>query len=171
MIKRFDTLVDNWLHNRVKDQLLDPWFDWNFPTFGNPNPNLKEACFGRCALNLRENIVNWNRIESLTYVFDRWISQNNNWFQLDQLDRCLINLYAKEQQTAWHNDNHFKIPGMYSLLYYVDDGGGGTEFQDQKILHKENTGILFDSNLQHRPIASTQPRRISVSWVMKGTIK
>jgi hypothetical protein len=171
MIRQFDIFTDSWLHNRVKDQLLDPWFDWNFPTFGNPTTNLKEACFGRCALNLRENIVNWNRVESLTYVFDRWIDQNKDWFQLDQLDRCLINLYAKGQQTAWHNDNHFKIPDMYSLLYYVDDGSGGTEFTNQKFLHKENTGIFFDSNLQHRPIASMKPRRISVSWVMKGTIK
>ena len=171
MIKQFDKFTDDWLHNRVKGQLLDPWFDWNFPTFGNPNPNLKEACFGRCALNLRENIVNWHRIESLTYVFDRWIDQNKDWFKMDQLDRCLINLYSKGQQTAWHNDNHFKLPGMHSLLYYVDDGGGGTEFENKQILHKENTGIFFDSSLQHRPIASTRPRRISVSWVIKGTVK
>jgi hypothetical protein len=62
------------------------------------------------------------------------------------------------------------MPGLYSLLYYVDDSSGGTEFEDQKILHKENAGVFFDSFTRHRPMASIHPRRISVSWVMKGSV-
>ena len=170
MIKQFDTFTDNWLHTQAKEQLLNPGLDWNFPTFGASDTNLADACFGRCAFNLSNNYVNWNKVESLSYVFDNWLDQNKNWFKIESLGRCMMNFYANGQQTAWHTDNHYNIPGLYSLLYYVDDSSGGTEFENGVILHKENTGVFFDSHIRHRPIASSHPRRISVSWVMKGVI-
>ena len=171
MIKSFETFTDIWLHDRVKDQVLDPRLDWNFPSYATGDIDLTKAAFGRCAFNKQQNIVNWNRVESLTYVLDNWLYQNKSWFEIEYLNHCMVNFYTAGQVTEWHNDNSYGLPGAYSLLYYVDDSDGGTEFENFKILHKENTGILFDSNLRHRPIESTHPRRISVSWVMKGIIK
>lgn len=170
MIKYFDEFTAPWLHTQAKEQLLNPGLDWNFPTFGGSAAILDEACFGRCAYNLSGNIVNWNRVESLTYVLDNWLDYNKDWFRIEQLGRCMMNFYARGQQTSWHTDNQYDIPGLYSLLYYVDDSNGGTEFEDRKILHRENSGVFFNSDILHRPIASTHPRRISVSWVMKGVV-
>jgi len=170
MIKYFDEFTAPWLHARAKDQLLNPGLDWNFPTFGAADVNLDDACFGRCAFNLATNVVNWNNVDSLTYVLDDWLDKNKDWFRIEQLGRCMMNFYTKGQQTAWHTDNTYNMPGLYSLLYYVNDGGGGTEFEDRQILHKENAGVFFDSYTRHRPIASNQPRRISVSWVIKGVV-
>jgi hypothetical protein len=171
MIKELKPFTDEWLHNRVKEQLLDTRMTWNFPSYATAEQNLDSAAFGRCAFNKQQNIVNWNKIDSLIFVLDNWLDQNKNWFRLEYLNHCMVNLYTTGQVTAWHNDNSQRIPSVYSLLYYVDDSDGGTEFTNQKFLHKENTGIFFDSNLQHRPIASTEPRRISVSWVLKGVAR
>ena len=171
MIKHFINFTDAWLHNRVKDQVLDPRLDWNFPSYATGEADLNKAAFGRSVFNKQQNVSNWHRVESLTYVLDRWLDQNKDWFKIEFLNHCMINFYTAGQVTAWHNDNSYKLPNAYSLLYYVDNSDGGTEFENQKILHKENTGIFFDSNLQHRPIASTHPRRISVSWIMTGTVK
>ena len=170
MIKQYDKFTDEWLHSIVKQQVLDPRLDWNFPSYATGEVDLEKAAFGKLAFNKQQNINNWNRVESLTYVLDRWLDQNKEWFKIDFLNHCMINFYTAGQVTAWHNDNSYKLPGTYSLLYYVDDSNGGTEFEHQKCFHKENSGIFFDSNLSHRPIASTKPRRISVSWVLKGTI-
>ena len=170
MIQHFPEFVEPWLHNKAKEQLLSPMLDWNFPTFGGQDTDMKYACFGRCALNLSNNYVNWNRVESLTYVLDNWLERNKNWFQVESVGRCIMNFYTPGQQTEWHTDNTYNMPGLYSLLYYVNDADGGTEFKDHKYYHQENTGILFDSFTLHRPIASTVPRRISVSWVMQGRV-
>jgi hypothetical protein len=170
MIKQYDKFTDEWLHSIVKQQVLDPLLDWNFPSYATPEVDLEKAAFGKCAFNKQLNIKNWNRVESLTYVLDRWLDQNKEWFKIDFLNHCMINFYTAGQVTAWHNDNYNKLQGAYSLLYYVDNSDGGTEFDHQKFLHKENTGIFFNSNLIHRPIASTKPRRISVSWVMTGVL-
>jgi hypothetical protein len=171
MIRHFTEFTEPWLHNKAKEQLLNPSLDWNFPTFGGSNDDLAYACFGRCALNMGSNYVNWNRVESLTYVFDSWVEKNRDWFVLDSVGRCMMNFYTPGQQTEWHNDNYFDMPGLYSLLYYVNDSDGGTEFKDQKFQHRENTGIFFNSYTLHRPTVSTVPRRISVSWVLKGIVK
>jgi hypothetical protein len=170
MMQHFPEFVEPWLHNKAKEQLLSPMLDWNFPTFGGSSSDLKYACFGRCALNLDNNYVNWNRVESLTYVLDSWIDRNSSWFRVESVGRCMMNFYTPGQQTEWHKDNYVDMPGLYSLLYYVNDADGGTEFKDHQLYHHENTGILFDSSMLHRPIASTVPRRISVSWVMRGIV-
>ena len=170
MIKQYDKFTDEWLHFIVKEQLLDSRLDWNFPNYATGEVDLEKAAFGRCAFNKQHNINNWNRIESLTYVLNYWLYKNKDWFKIEFLNHCFVNFYTSGQTTAWHNDNSYKLPGAYSLLYYVDDSDGGTEFEHKKFLHSENTGIFFDSNLSHRPIASTRPRRISVSWVMSGVI-
>jgi hypothetical protein len=171
VFRKLAPFTDDWLHNRVKEQLLGNSMGWNFPSYATEGQDLNNAAFGKCAFNKQQNIVNWHGVDSLTYVLDNWLDQNKDWFRISFLNHCMVNLYTAGQVTAWHNDNSQRIPGMYSLLYYVDDSDGGTEFEDQKLLHKENTGLFFDSNLQHKPIESTQPRRISVSWVLNGTVR
>lgn len=172
-MKLFDPFLEPWLHKLVKDQLLDSQLDWNYPNFGrinlNEEPNLDLACFGRCAYHHDKQIVNWNRVESLTYVLDYWIEENKDWFEFKGLDRCMMNFFAKGQHAAWHDDHWH--PDLYSLLFYVNDGGGGTEFSDKLITHKENTAVFFNSSLRHRPVPSDKPRRITVNYIFAGKIK
>ena len=76
MIKYFINFTDNWLHDRVKDQVLDPRLDWNFPSYATGEVDLNKAAFGRSVFNKQQNVSNWHRVESLTYVLDRWLDQN-----------------------------------------------------------------------------------------------
>lgn len=163
-----DIFLPNWLHNRVKMQLLDPMLDWHFPSFGGDNKDLAKSSFAKQPFDLVNRVNDWHRTDSLTYALDYWLEQNQNMFELDHLHRCMINFYTAGQNTGWHVDMHES--GYYSLLYYVNESDGGTMFKDRKISHKENSALFFDSTVSHSPIDSTGPRRISVNWIMKGNL-
>lgn len=176
MIQELSQFTDNWLHARVKEQLLHPLLDWNFPTFAKTvpgeTPNYDEACFGRCAYSFAMNIVNWNKTDSLTYVLDDWLDKNKDRFKIEKLHRCHMNFYSRGQHTTWHTDHEYS--DMFGLLYYIDDSTGGTEFQvDNKIIsvnHRENSGVFFNANTFHRPIPSDKFRRVTVSYILQGKL-
>jgi hypothetical protein len=168
MIKQFTEFSPEWLHNKVINQLTSPELKWSFPNFGNNN-DLTQATFCHCPFNWQYEYSNWSGVESLSYVLDYWLYNNKDWFEFKGLNRCLINFYTASQYTDWHTDHTNN--NCFTLLYYANDSDGGTEFKDNKIMHKENTGIFFNSTATHRPIRSTTPRRLSVSWVLEGNIK
>ena len=172
MIKYLPQFTLPWLHARAKEQLLHPKLDWNYPTFAESlpgvEPNYEQACFGRCSYDFNSQVNNWAGTESLTYVLEEWLDRNSTWFKIHQVHRCHMNFYSRGQCTTWHTDHLY--PDMYGLLYYIDDSTGGTEFKDASFNHKENTGVFFNANLLHRPIPSDRHRRITVSWILAGTI-
>ena len=168
VIRCFEQFGPKWLHENVKGQLLSPALDWHYPGYGGYSTDLKNACFARQPYNIATSYENWSGVESLTYMLDWWINSNKDWFQFLGLNRCLINFYTPGQNTNWHVDHDSY--DFFSLLYYVNDADGGTEFKDKKIPHKENSGVFFSSPILHTPITSTVPRRINVNWIMRGKI-
>jgi hypothetical protein len=165
----FNEFAPQWLHNKVKDQVLSPYLTWNFPNFGGKSSDISEACFCHCPFDWQYEYSNWSGVDSLQYVLDCWLDTNKSWFNFKGLNRCIVNFYTASQYTNWHTDH--ANDSFFSLLYYVNSADGGTEFRDRKILHKENTGLFFNSTIEHRPIQSTVPRRISINWVIEGKIK
>lgn len=165
MIKYFDPLFPVWLHNRVKQQALDPSVEWHFPGNGT---DVNNSCFMRKAFDKEIGFANWENIESLNYALAYWIDNNSSWFNFKDLNRCILNLYAPGQTIGWHIDN--PNDNLYTLIYYVDDANGGTQTATDIILHKENAGILIPSNEMHCPVVSTSPRRISIAWILEGEI-
>ena len=168
-MKTFDEFAPQWLHKKVKDQVLSPFLNWNFPNFGGKSSDINEACFCHCPFDWQYEYSNWSGVDSLQYVFENWLDTSKSWFEFKGLNRCIINFYTASQVTDWHIDH--SNDNFFSLLYYVNDADGGTEFIDNKVFHKENTGIFFNSNIKHKPIQSTVPRRISINWVIEGQIK
>ena len=84
----------------------------------------------------------------------------------DQLDtiailRVKVNATPKgapEQQ--WHTDWQLSTPNKTCVIY-LNDNNGYTEFRDgKKILSVKNTAVVFDSNLEHRGVPSTDTRRL-----------
>ena len=48
-----------------------------------------------------------------------------------------------------------------TCVIYLNDNNGYTEFRDgKKILSVKNTAVVFDSNLEHRGVPSTDTRRL-----------
>lgn len=168
MFKYFDPMLPVWLHNRVKEQLLSPMLDWHFPGNGGLDGDISKSCFMRLAYDVERPYANWSNVDSLTYALDCWIENNNSWFKFKNLNRCIANFYAPRQAIGWHKDH--TNDNFYTLIYYVNEADGGTEFNNTQILHKENAGILINSNLSHNAIISTVPRRISVAWILEGNI-
>jgi len=168
MIKHFENFAPTWLHNRAKNQLLSPLIDWHYPGFGGHNITLDKACFAKQPFNIATNYEDWSNVDSLMYMLDWWIDDNKEWFQFEGLNRCLINFYTPGQSTGWHTDH--ESSNFFSLLYYVNESDGGTMFEDKKIMHKENSAILFNSTTPHSPILSKAPRRINVNWIMGGKL-
>jgi hypothetical protein len=168
LMKTFDKFIPEWLHKKVVDQLLNPQLDWHFPSFGGMATDIAKSSFAKQPFNLATNTFDFNGTDSLMYALDCWLDENQNIFQLDHLHRCMINFYTPGQNTGWHQD--MAEPGYYSLLYYVNDADGGTKFDDTEFVHKENSALMFDCRLNHSPISSTVPRRISVNWIMKGKL-
>lgn len=165
MLKYFDPLLPQWLHQRVKQQVLDPMIEWHFPGNG---VDVNNSCFMRKAFDKEIEFSDWSNIESLTYALRYWIDHNSSWFSFKGLNRCILNFYAPGQSIGWHTDND--RDNLYTLIYYVNDSDGGTETKDQVIPHKENAGILIPSNQIHCPTVSLAPRRISIAWILEGNI-
>lgn len=167
-MKKYDIFVPEWLHSMVKGQLLSPHLDWHFPGYGGTDTDLQKANFAKKPFDISGD-VDWRGTDSLIYALESWLHANRDWFELEFVSRCLINFYAPGQTTGWHTD--MDEPGFFSLLYYVNDSDGGTEFENGDIVnHKENLAIFFDSQVRHTPIINTYPRRINVNWILKGRL-
>ena len=60
---------------------------------------------------------------------------------------------APEQ--IWHTDWQISTPSKTCVLY-LNDCDGYTEFRDgQRVVSKENTAVIFDTNLEHRGVPQT----------------
>jgi hypothetical protein len=169
MVKHFDKFLPDWLHRRALEQSLSPHVDWHFPGNGGYHGDIDKSCFAKLVFDEERNYADWSNVESLKYALDYWIDQNKDWFVFEKLNRCILNFYSAGQTIGWHND-HSK-ENYYTLIYYVNDADGGTEFKDVKIPHVENSGILLKSKDSHKNMESFVPRRISVAWIICGTIK
>ena len=64
---------------------------------------------------------------------------------------------APEQE--WHTDWQISTQSKTCVLY-LNDNDGYTEFKDTKVESKANTAVVFDSNLEHRGVPSTDTRRL-----------
>jgi hypothetical protein len=168
MVKVFDNMLPHWLYNRVLDQSLSPNIDWHFPGNGGYYGDIDKSCFAKLVFDEERNYADWDGVESLQYALDCWIYNNQSWFKFKKLNRCILNFYSPGQTIGWHTDH--SQANYFTLIYYVNDSDGGTEFKDKKIPHVSNRGILLTSSDSHKNIESTVPRRISLAWIISGEI-
>ncbi len=75
--------------------------------------------------------------------------------------RCRANLFINTQQESFgggfHKDIKNSKAGYYSLLLYLEDSNGATEFKNsgEKIYSKKNKAIIFPCDLEHQTIFQT----------------
>ena len=74
--------------------------------------------------------------------------------------RIKVNATPKNApQQGWHNDLKISTPSKTCVLY-LNDNDGYTEFREDVVNSVENTAVIFDTNLEHRGVSSTDTRRL-----------
>ena len=74
--------------------------------------------------------------------------------------RIKVNATPKNApEQSWHKDMNISTPSKTCVLY-LNDNDGYTEFKDTKVESKANTAVVFDTNLEHRGVPSTDTRRL-----------
>ena len=74
--------------------------------------------------------------------------------------RIKVNATPKNApQQEWHTDWQISTQSKTCVLY-LNDNDGYTEFKETKVESKANTAVVFDTNLEHRGVPSTDTRRL-----------
>lgn len=169
-IKILDPFLPEWLHIRIKNEIMNTRFPWHFPAYAIDNePDPYKSCFGIVFFDRPAEIEAWHNAQSLTHAFDSFAWDSKDWFEIETVMRCRGNMYAPGQITSPHIDNENE--DRWSLLYYLSDSDGGTMVDGQMIQHKENTAVLFDARLNHQAVATTSPCRVTINWIVAGKYK
>jgi len=78
-----------------------------------------------------------------------------------EITRLRMNMFLKtvdyQNELGYHVDLEAPYIGFKTLLLYLEDSNGYTEFKDTKerIESKRNRAIVFDSNIEHQTITQT----------------
>tara|TARA_Y100001972_G_C7495444_1_gene251050 strand:- start:71 stop:571 length:501 start_codon:yes stop_codon:yes gene_type:complete len=74
-----------------------------------------------------------------------------------KVHRAKVNLFVNQSEPikmGFHTD--FDIPSMKTLLFYLQDSNGYTEFENgEKVESKENRALIFSSNIKHQTVSQT----------------
>ena len=169
-IKILDPFLPEWLHIRIKNEIMNTSFPWHFPAYAiEPEPDPHKSCFGIVFFDRPAEIEAWHNAPTLTHAFDSFAWDSKDWFEIESVMRCRGNMYAPGQTTSPHIDNENE--NRWSLLYYLSDSDGGTIIDGQTVSHKENTAVMFDGRLMHEAIPTTSPCRVTINWIVAGKMK
>ena len=74
-----------------------------------------------------------------------------------KVHRCKVNLFIRQEEPikmGFHTD--YDIDNMKTLLFYLQDSNGYTEFENgEKVESKENRALIFSSNIRHQTVSQT----------------
>ena len=74
--------------------------------------------------------------------------------------RIKLNATPKNSpEQSWHKDIDISTPSKTCVLY-LNDNDGYTEFEYDAVQSVSNTAAIFDTNIKHRGVPSTDTRRL-----------
>lgn len=150
--------LDFEVHNQLKQILLSnncPWYYADKTTSNNDEDMYQFT---------HEVITKGQVMSPDLFPFIQQLQHNLN---INNILRAKFNLLPRQPHTEKDLDASIHIdssePGHKSMLYYINTCDGDTVFYSKdKVLHfmpKENTAIIFNSNIRHRatpPIINKQ---------------
>jgi len=155
MIKIIDNFIPINFNNKIKEDIKEGRLPFYYNE-GNVKYS-KLSQFTHSCYNKTENQSSdyFNVIYPIVYFIEKEYN-----LTISELKRIKINIITskhlanKDLDTALHRDE--EDPNYFSFLYYVNNSDGDTCFYNedgtilQKVTPKENTGVLFNSNILHR---------------------
>ena len=174
MIKIIDNLLPKSFNNKIKEDIKEarlPFYSRESNVDYSKLSQFTHHCYNKIDNNQTSDY--FNVISPMLYFIEKECN-----LIITELDRLKINIITskhlvnKELDTALHMDSNDK--DFLSFLYYVNTSDGDTCFYNedgtilQKVTPKENTGVLFNSNILHR---ATPPLNTDVRIVINVMFK
>ena len=156
MIKIINDFLPKTFNNKIKEDIKEGRLAFYYRE-GNVD-NSKLSQFTHLCYLKNDNVQSsdyFNVISPMLYFIEKEFN-----LAITELDRIKINIITskhianKDLDTALHKDE--EDSSFLSFLYYVNNADGDTCFYNtdgtilQKVTPKENTGVLFNSNILHR---------------------
>lgn len=143
-------VVDNFLNENNFDEIFNIVSSNNFPWF--TVDRLNENADNDNDFQLIHTIINEGRPNSqFTNIIDITCNPMPN----INIHRARINLFTKthiKKKYGFHKD----MDNAKTLLLYLEDSNGYTEFKDgKKIESKRNRAVLFNSDNLHQTVSQT----------------
>ena len=138
--------------SELKNQVTDKNFPWYFPhTPGEPEQYINLLYFDHQFSSAMNPTIN------------RCLMEATNKLGIIAILRVKLNATNKNApEQEWHTDWQISTPSKTCVLY-LNTNNGYTEFETgEKVYSESNTAVIFDTNLKHRGVPSTDVDRLSL---------
>jgi len=152
-------IIDNYLSEEtykiINEYIKSEDFKWNLIERANPNSTEDQFQFLHMFVNYWENI--YTNSNNIVLEIMKPLKKDKSFL----INRAKANLFVKtkneHQKLGFHKDIFDgKIHNIKTLLYYLDDSNGYTEFKTgEKIESKKNRAVVFDSWIEHQTVTQT----------------
>jgi hypothetical protein len=162
-------VIDNFLSDEsfynLKKNIEDYSFDWHWDSFINPNAVSNNFfCFGKMFI---EDTYESDSADTFIKPLILQLKQYLNYKSVEII-RAKANMFIKnneKQKYGFHNDILDRGDNYETLIYYVNDNNGGTEFEDGTFINqKANRGLIVKGKISHQSVGQTDTlRRINLN--------
>jgi hypothetical protein len=173
-MKIIENFLPHSLHKIIQQELLGESFPWYFNnSIAYENQSGSNFQFTHTFYRDQNPISNWfNVVQSMMFILE---TQCN--YKLNGILRIKANLNTQNPLLNASDNAHqdSKDPRFMTMLYYVNDSDGDTLFFDDsktniinRVTPKENTAVIFKSNLWHASSAPIEnKRRVVINFILE----
>jgi len=171
MIEIFDNYLSEKIFTEVVNYTTNKNLCWNFSDRANPAAKTDEQCqFFHHMFENGKQFVEGSDIFSKKILHPLMLKKQRNLLLL----RSRINFFIKIKDYQYGLGYHIDIddfPGKcYTLLLYLEDSNGCTEFEEcgTRVESKRNRACVFPCNLRHQTVTSTNTlfrRNINLNFI------
>ena len=146
-------IIPNFLEFYTFNELYNQFNSPNFPWFWTQSPGEREQYVNLLYFDHQfSSAMNPKLMRCIRAITD----------QLNAISILRVKVNAtptNAPEQSWHTDWQLSTPDKTCVIY-LNANDGYTEFKDTKVESKANTAVVFDTNLEHRGVPSTDTRRL-----------
>ena len=146
-------IIPNFLEFYTFNELYNQFNSPNFPWFWTQSPGEREQYVNLLYFDHQFS-------SAMNPTINRCLMAATNKLEVIAILRVKLNATCRNApEQEWHTDWQISTPSKTCVLY-LNDNDGYTEFKDTKVESKANTAVVFDTNLEHRGVPSSDTRRL-----------
>ena len=146
-------IIPNFLEFYTFNELYNQFNSPNFPWFWTQSPGEPEQYVNLLYFDHQFS-------SAMNPTINRCLMAATNKLEVIAILRVKLNATCRNApEQEWHTDWQISTHSKTCVLY-LNDNDGYTEFKDTKVESKANTAAVFDTNLEHRGVPSTDTRRL-----------